>query len=706
MSVFSNYTLQDIFGILLGFLFFSMILVAPGYVFGWSFNLFDFRLRRPLVRFQIGLIVSIAISPILFFLSLRFFPAIFTYAIVIFIVSAFFTIIYRNGSLLDVFSQDKQDPANKHIKYALWIGIGWVTFIILMLIEFHVGDRLYYNVVAHDYSTRVAIINAITRTGVPPVNPGYFPGHSVYLTYLYYFWYVLCSLVDQLGGGWVDARIAMTASVIWCGLALMATIAFYLRLRSPRGGIEIWRSAFWGIGLIFISGADVIPIFLISFIQSIDYLGGDIEHWNEQITAWIGSLSWVPHHVAAMIACLVGVMLLFQSQHRNYPYRIKSLIVAGLAFASAFGLSVFVTMVFAIFWGIWLIIGLIQKDWRTAFLMLLSGLVGLITISPFLVDLLLGNSSNNSSDSTFVPFSLAVRSFWPVGIFIQDLPRLIRNLIYLTSLPLNYFLELGFFFIVGLLWLHLYKKGVWNRNPFFGAEIVVLMISVVIGSFVRSTVISSNDIGWRAWLPGQFILLIWGVDIIERFFSTNPAGSEKIVPKAQRMTFLLNVFLIIGLLTTLVNITLLRTWPLMVDSGVAKAPNSFSPDAHLGQRTLASRQMYDFINQNLVQDAVIQINPTDQVDRTIGLYANRQVAVSVHTAFGIPQDELRERISSVANIFEQTDWQPIDQSCKTNFINALIINDLDPLWKNMEKLESQRTPFYKNQYFAVFLCGE
>jgi len=701
MPFFSNYTLQDIIGIFLGVVLFPVIIVIPGYVAGWFLDLFDFRLRQPIVRFQIGLILSISISPILFFLMLRFFSQFFAYGTILVSLILFVAILYHEPRSLSIVNQDRQNNTNRFIKYALWISLGWIVFVTIMLTEFQTGDRLYFNVVAHDFSSRVAIINAITRTGIPPVNPSYFPGHPVYLTYLYYFWYVLCSLIDQVGGKWIDAREAMVASVVWCGLSLMATAALYLRLRNPGGSVKTWKSALRGVGLVFISGADIIPVLMISSVQKADYLEGDIEHWNEQITAWIGSLAWAPHHVAAMIACLVGVMLLLQAQKQSSSDRRTAMIIAGLAFASAFGLSVFVTIVFAIFWGIWLIICLIQKNWGTVLVMLIPAVVGLIAISPFLLDLI----GNSNSGSASIPLTIAVRAFWPVGIFIQGYPTLVRNVIYLLALPINYFLELGFFFIAGFLWLQHYSKGIWKQNPFFVAEIIILATSVLVGSFVRSTVILSNDIGWRAWLPGQFILLIWGVDIIERAFNHNPHGKRPLSPYLKGTSSQLKVFLIIGLLTTLMDIVFLRAWPFLVDSDVARIPNSFSMDKQLGKRTFAARQAYEYMNENLPADTVIQINPTDKVDRTIGLYANRQVAISVHTAFGISEQELERKISIVSSIFKEENWRSIDEACNNNFITTLVVNDLDELWNNLADLEKQRAPLYKNQYYAVFRCG-
>jgi hypothetical protein len=94
----------------------------------------------------------------------------------------------------------------------LCIFAGWSLFAILSLIDIQLGNRLYFSVASYDLISRVSITGAITRTGVPPTNPGYFPGKTVPLTFLYYFWYILGSLIDQIGGTWMDARMAMIDS--------------------------------------------------------------------------------------------------------------------------------------------------------------------------------------------------------------------------------------------------------------------------------------------------------------------------------------------------------------------------------------------------------------------------------------------------------------------------------------------------------------
>ena len=159
-------------------------------------------------------------------------------------------------------------------------------------------------------------------------------------------------------------------------------------------------------------------------------------------------------------------------------------------------------------------------------------------------------------------------------------------------------MELGFFFITGLLWIQQHRRGTLTQNPFYFLEIVLLSVTIFIGSFVQSTAISSNDLGWRAWLPGQFILLIWSVDVINKLFPKGWRTEERNSETAHQISRPLKIFVIIGLLTTLTDVVLLRTWPMLVDAGIAGFPSSLSPDTQLGKRTFSARLAYDYINQH------------------------------------------------------------------------------------------------------------
>ncbi len=389
-----SFTAQDIIGSLLAFWLFLLILVTPGYVIGRVFDLFNFKSRLPLVRILISIVVSISVCPILIYLSYRLVGNWLVWLILFAFLAGFLGLIIAEWAHRDIRKQITCE--GKHKRYQFWalcLGAGWVAFCILNLVDIQLGNRLYYTVISLDYTTRAALINAITRTGVPPVNPSYYPGHPKPLTFLYYFWYILGSLIDQLGGKWVDSRAALIASVCWCGLGLMATIALYLRLRNPQGGSKAWRSAFMGIGFLLVSGLDIIPVafYMILARLQIGVIGliDDIEHWNDQITAWAGAVQWVPNHVASLIACLTGMMLI-QSIEANQSLRQKIIVavIAGFSLASALGLSTWVTLLFAIFWVIWMLVKFLdQKNLQQVGLMVLAGVVALLASVPFILDL-------------------------------------------------------------------------------------------------------------------------------------------------------------------------------------------------------------------------------------------------------------------------------------------------------------------------------
>jgi hypothetical protein len=694
----SNYFVQDFLSSTIAFVLFPIVFVVPGYVISWRLELFDFRRRLTTTRFIIAIVTSMALMPILSFLTYGLASVKFALALLALFAIAFVAILLRTKGIAT-------PKASKPLQTtALYIAIGWSIFAILSLIDIQWGNRLYYNIVSYDFTTRVAVINAITRTGVPPINPSYFPGHSVHLTFLYYFWYILCSLIAQIGGPFVTGRTAMIASVAWCGIGVMSTIALYLRLRNPEGGEKTWKAGLIGSGLLLISGLDFIPaIFLTLFTRvtsGSSFLQGDIEHWNEQITAWVGAIAWVPHHVAAMLACLTGMMLVLSVRNQGLSKKIGAMVIAGLAFASAFGLSVYVTIAFVLFWTVWMLVLFLQKERQLSLLMTIPGLVALAAAAPFIAGLVGGNSGSSGG----FPISLSVRVFLLIVPTVIKLNSILINLIFLLLLPINYLMELGFFFVAGLLWLQKNGKVGWQKNPFHLAEILLLIVVVLIGSFVRSTTISNNDLGWRVWLLGQFVLLIWGVDIIQQYFPSG--GKEKLAAQIKKTAQQLTIFLLLGLITTIVDVVSLRTWTMLVDQKGVLGSSTYSADTKLGERTFAARLTYDFINKNLPENIHVQHDPLEALNIPVGLYLDRPMVIAGQTAFGISPDEFDKRVSAAAEIFTtDASWGEIDNSCNQNFIDVIVVNDIDPLWKKLPALKQKRQPLYENNYYAVFACG-
>src|ERR1019366_1911706 len=109
---------------------------------------------------------------------------------------------------------------------AIAIAVVWAVFVIAELVDVGVGNHLYLSVTVFDHALRTSFVDAVMRTGVPPSNPLYWPGHAAPMRY-YYFWYVLVATAAKLAG--VTARQAMIASVAWAGFGLAATLELYCR---------------------------------------------------------------------------------------------------------------------------------------------------------------------------------------------------------------------------------------------------------------------------------------------------------------------------------------------------------------------------------------------------------------------------------------------------------------------------------------------
>jgi hypothetical protein len=673
-----NYTLQDIISALLGFFIFPIVLIAPGYVTGWLLNLFDFKQRRFLVRLGIGLVLSFAVSPIVLQLTSSLLS--FSFALLALFVFFVTFIILVAKQRIEI------NPG------VFWVvGIGWSLFAILSLINIQWGDSLFYSVTSFDQTTRVSVIAAMTRAGVPPINPSYYPGESVQLTFLYYFWYVLCSMVDAIGGQYVDARAALNASSAWVGLGLMALIALYFRLRNATRAEAAWKSVWLGIGLLAVSGLDILPATLL-MIRT-EQVIGSIDVWNTWIQSWAASALWVPHHLAALIAGMCAILLAQFARGKSRSRQFAILSIAGMAFASAAGLSIYVTLVFVVFWSLWLVALILQKTERTlVFPMIFSGILALVLGAPFFLGLLQGSGDSAGA----LPIMFEVRTFLQLESFVADWSPLARSLIMLLVLPINYLFELGFFFIAAIYWFQTRDKKSLGSNLFYSVEVILFFVVLLIGSTLRSTLITSNDLGWRAWLPGQFILLVWGVDALEHLSLVSISTSSQ-AREAQKNRKLILVFMVIGILTTSADAALLRfAWPIMTGP---ETPRQY----------YSARLSYDYLRENIPVDAITQNNPLNFIDRPSGLYGAHQMIISDRTAYGVPKDEFEawtEKVAPLFNSEDMEDWQILDRICDEYFIDILIYSDIDPVWNILPVLKNQREPLYENQHYALFTCGE
>jgi hypothetical protein len=386
----------------------------------------------------------------------------------------------------------------------------------------------------------------------------------------------------------------------------------------------------------------------------------------------------------------MGVMLVHSVRGKSRTKQFTALAFSGVAFASALGLSVWVTFVFVLFWGVWMLFLYFQKEQHAILLpMIFAGVVALFLAGPFLFGLLFGGSGGEAGA---FPIAFTVRSFRFADVFLESSSLWWKFLVRLIFLPLNYFFELGFFALVAFLWLKSHKSDL-RKNPYYFAEILLLGVSFFIGTFTRSTLIENNDLGWRAWLPGQFVLLIWGVDILSQF-----APTSHTLPTLSSVTkYNLVVLAAIGIATTIFDVALLRFG------------YNFAFGPEIGYQIFSARQAYTVINQTLPEGVIVQYNPASTVNRPSGLYGMRQSAISDRTAYGVPIDEYNAKVAAVREIFLKKSiqgWDPLDALCREHSIDVIVITNNDPLWEALGPLKKQRASLYADDYNAVFACGD
>jgi hypothetical protein len=680
MPLVQNFTLIDLRAVALASILFSLFAFAPGYALGWCANVLAFRQRLLSTRLLIAVVISVSVSPAL----LYWVGALSVWAIWAVTAASAVTVVIL---LIRELRGGIPRPARVHVVFLLVVA-AWVLVAIGSLVDLQIKERLYFSPTVHDYSVRAPITAAISRTGVRPANPLFFPGAPVPLRY-HYFWYILCSLVDQLGGKTVAPRQALIAGTVWCGIALIALIPLYLRFFDPKGCEAIHRRSLIGIGLLAVTGLDLIPT--VMFMKFSHLVLADMDWWNEQVASWLHSLLFVPHHVVALIACLTGFLLLWCIEHGSNAR--GHVVLAACAFASAAGCSIYVTLVFAAFLALWTAMMLARRRHRDCLALLSAGVLAGILSLPYLLGLVShGASAAGTGRETFLTFS--VRTFTVAEILLKGSTLESGWLVQAVNavlLPLNYFLELGFFFAIGWLTLKRYRKlGELTRQQL--ALSTMLITSVVICTFVRSSVIAFNDLGCRGFLFAQFVLIVWSVDFWP--------GWSKL---ERNVRIALRAMLVLGVAGTAYQGLMLRMFPILEDQGVIpKHAAWLSSDRQLGRRTMAARRAYTQLESILPEGATLQFNPKGASNGYFcGMYANRQVVAfdeGCGAVFGGPGQDCAHLLSRILPVFETSaSPRPIDM----DHIDVLVFQDTDPVWADRRSWIWQVQPLVANDYFRA-----
>jgi hypothetical protein len=696
----SGYTLTDICGAVEAAALFGVLFLPAGFLLGYASNVLGFRKRPAAERFLWSIVLSFSISPILAVLMVRFSSL--TVTVSLFLLAAAASILLVGRELLHGPSKGhgKSWVPDRTTQIALGMMVIWVVLALFALVDWQTGDRLYVSYLAYDHSVRTILVDAAARTGVPPKNPYFGLGGAPVLRY-YYYWYVICAFPVHLAG--IAPRASLNGSVLWSGFALAALIPLYLK-HFCRERENLRLKSIVGIGLLLVTGYDLIPFVLLS--RWLHALWGDMEWWDtNQVTSWVGSFLWVPHHVVSLIACLTGFLLLSTlPDHAEVRERIWVALLAGAAFSSAAGLSVYVTFVFCVFAVVWALTTLVVKGPNQFFTYLGAGVFSLLLAIPYLHDLQ-GPSTAGSSFVFFAFRDYSVAQLWLRHMGVNN--AMVLKLSQLPILFIVYFLEFGVYFLVAWYCLCREMRTHWNIPFRQRAAWVMFSLSLLIVSVLASNTTGNNDLGSRGMLVVQFVLLIWAAPLISELFLLQ--GRSRL---GRAWTIALSVSLLLGALGTLLQLGLLRAYAPIVDAGISVQTEPWIGRAPgFGKRTLLLRKSLDGLKANTPRAAVVQYNPATPDLNVFHLYADRQVAAgddACGSTFGGELEKCRQVYPYIDAAFNKpatSDRWNMDQLCDAFQINVLVATNSDPVWKDARSWVWTRPPLFSDNTMRAFACG-
>jgi hypothetical protein len=361
---------------------------------------------------------------------------------------------------------------------------------VAILPKFH-GDAVQIADPIFDHS-KSAIVDAIARLGMPPVNPVFGehgePGRLAY----YYLWHFSAAEVALAANatGW-EADIGLTWFTAFASLTLMMGVAVWLSKRVAAAlwvlvlaaAASVWITLYWIFGI-----TNLKPVLL-------DPIG---------MAGWLFQATWVPQHIMAASCAVIAMLLLARMTERQSFTLILTLalvIVAGFESSSFVGGITFAVAA-AIAAPILLAATGPVRRWRFAAALAVTALLVACLIAPLLLDQLAAVRARDGGAPIIV-------SHYPV--FGEFFPHVLRRVLdipgyWLLILPA----ELQAVFFAGVIALIVALRGALPDAE----KLVTALLACLAGSglavswLLVSTLGINNDLGLRAIIPAGMVLIV------------------------------------------------------------------------------------------------------------------------------------------------------------------------------------------------------
>ena len=356
----------------------------------------------------------------------------------------------------------------------------------------HLGESVVVASPIYDHA-KVAIIDAITRLGLPPANPffGEF-GEAGRLAY-YYLWYFSAAQVAALLGltGW-EADIALTWFSAFSSLSLMMGLALWFGRRLA----PVWALLFAATGSLRL---------LLGSLLGAQGLDGLLAR-PTGFAGWLYQSAWVPQHLMSASCVVIAVLLMSRlAAQRNASVFIPLVlvVVAGFESSTWIGGITFLLAAFAATLVLLIQIPPLER-WPLALWFTAAAALSVVLAAPFVLDQVADVAARTSRAPVAIGHFPVLGDWFAEPIrYLLDYPAY-----WLVLLPV----EMPATYVAGVAALATFLAS-RKLDPQRQRDAMVMAALPVAGLTVSwlmaSTLGEINDLALRAVLPAAVILIIF-----------------------------------------------------------------------------------------------------------------------------------------------------------------------------------------------------
>ena len=339
---------------------------------------------------------------------------------------------------------------------------------------------------------KIAIIDAMARLGLPPVNPVFGGADGSSGLAYYYLWHFSAAEIALITSisGW-EADIGLTWFTAFASLSLMMGLAVWLAKRAT--------AAIWVVALAM-AGSLWVTLYWIFRVKNF----APVLMPPTGMGGWLFQATWVPQHLMAA-SCVVSAMLLVTryavQQDLALVVTIALLVVAGFessAFVGGIALAVAGLIAAPI------LLGEVdpQRRWRFVSGLAIAVLLVVCLTAPFVRDQLAALYARGGATPIVVS---------PYSVFGGQFPPWLRHVL---DVPGYWFIvlsvELPAAFVAGVIALAAALRSVMPRSEKLVIKVFACLAGagLVVSWLFVSTLGENNDLGLRAILLAEVVLIV------------------------------------------------------------------------------------------------------------------------------------------------------------------------------------------------------